>query len=389
MNDNPIEKILILAANPKNSTPLRLDEEVREIDEGLKRSKYRDRFELEQKWAVRPKDLQRAILDLKPQIVHFSGHGVGNGGLALEDETGQAKLVSTQAIARLFKLFADRVECVLLNACYSEIQAKAIAQHIPYVIGMKQAIGDDAARAFAVGFYDALGAGENIEFAFNFACNRIDIEGIPEYLTPVLFKNGNVEVGSASAQPPEGSTAAPGERKMIPIPEELGSQATLDSPLSVTRPPNEKQFIEEARSVVQQEQPSQSVNISGGQSGQFAVAGGNVTQTQQFNQENPAKQLTVTEVVESIDRIAALFKSSALSEELKNKATTHLGAAKEEVKEKEPEKEYAAKSLQKAVNILKSANETVTASEGLWNKVQPILKQLLPWLGVASHFLSL
>lgn len=153
MRKNSRKKILILSANPKNSTPLRLDQEVQEIDEGLTRAKQRDRFELAQKWAVRPRDVQRAILELTPQIVHFSGHGVGEGGLAMEDETGQAKLVSTQAIAGLFELFADQIECVLLNACYSEIQATAIAQHIPYVIGMNQAVGDAAAREFAVGFY--------------------------------------------------------------------------------------------------------------------------------------------------------------------------------------------------------------------------------------------
>jgi len=47
MNENSLKKILILSANPKNSTPLRLDQEVREIDEGLTRAKQRDRFELE------------------------------------------------------------------------------------------------------------------------------------------------------------------------------------------------------------------------------------------------------------------------------------------------------------------------------------------------------
>jgi Leucine-rich repeat (LRR) protein len=185
-NDSSVKKILILAANPKNSVPLRLDEEVREIDEGLKRAQMRDRFELEQKWAVRPRDVQRAILDFAPQIVHFSGHGVGEGGLALEDELGQAQLVSTSALAGLFELFADQVECVLLNACYSVLQAEAIALHIPYVIGMNQAVGDRAAREFAVGFYDALGAGRDIEFAYKFACNSIRLAGIPEEFVPVL-----------------------------------------------------------------------------------------------------------------------------------------------------------------------------------------------------------
>jgi hypothetical protein len=132
--------------------------------------------------------MQRAVLEFSPQIVHFSGHGVGEGGLALEDETGQAKLVSAEALAGMFELFADQVECVLLNACYSEVQAKAISRHINYVIGMNRAVGDKAALEFAVGFYDALGAGKSIEFAYKFGCSSIRMAGIAEDLTPVLTR---------------------------------------------------------------------------------------------------------------------------------------------------------------------------------------------------------
>jgi CHAT domain len=82
------------------------------------------------------------MVDFKPQIVHFTGHGAGKDGLAFEDGTGQPKLVDSDALANLFKLFSSRIECVVLNACYSQIQAEAIAQHIDYVIGMSQAIGD-------------------------------------------------------------------------------------------------------------------------------------------------------------------------------------------------------------------------------------------------------
>ncbi|MFZ4641672.1 MAG: CHAT domain-containing protein, partial [Nodosilinea sp.] len=185
-------KILILAANPSNTPHLRLDQEVRDIEEGLIRAQQRDRFELVQRWAARPRDVQLAILELKPQIVHFSGHGVGERGLVLEDGQGQAQLVSTAALANLFALFADQVQCVLLNACYSEVQGQAIAQHIPYVIGMKQAIGDTAAREFAVGFYNALGAGRDIEFAFKYACSSIQMAGIAEHLTPVLYVAGKM-----------------------------------------------------------------------------------------------------------------------------------------------------------------------------------------------------
>src|SRR5579883_256347 len=165
--------ILILAANPKSTPALRLDEEVREIDAGLRRASQRDRFHLEQRWAVRSRDVQNALLDLKPQVVHFSGHGGGEDGLFLENETGKAVAVGTEALAGLFELFADRVECVVLNACYSEVQAAAIAKHIPSVIGMNKAIGDRAAIEFAVLFYAALGSGESVEFAYKLGCNAI------------------------------------------------------------------------------------------------------------------------------------------------------------------------------------------------------------------------
>ena len=177
-----------MAANPKSTPTLRLDEEVREIDAGLRRSNQRDRFQLEQRWAVRSRDLQNALLDFKPQFVHFSGHGTGESGLILENATGASVVVSTEALAGLFELFADRIKCVVLNACYSEVQAKAIAKHIPYVIGMNKAIGDRAAIEFSVIFYAALGAGESVEFAYNLGCNAIRMAGIEEYLTPVLKK---------------------------------------------------------------------------------------------------------------------------------------------------------------------------------------------------------
>ena len=41
--------------------------------------------------------MQRAVLESELRIVHFSGHGMGEGGLALEDNAGQVKLVSADA----------------------------------------------------------------------------------------------------------------------------------------------------------------------------------------------------------------------------------------------------------------------------------------------------
>lgn len=234
-----MKKILIVSANPTNTNQLRLNEEVREIQAGLQRSKSRDEFKIIAQLAVRTDDLRRALLDNEPQIVHFCGHGAGHEGLALEDNTGQMQLVNTEALARLFKLFKNKIECVLLNACYSEVQAEAIYQHINCVVGMNQALGDKAAIKFAVGFYDALGAGRSYEDAYEFGCSAIDIENIPELSTPVLKSRNSV--GDSQRIPVKES------QKISAVPTSLENpegQVPLDSRFYVERPPIEADCYE-------------------------------------------------------------------------------------------------------------------------------------------------
>lgn len=182
--------ILFLAADPTDASRLRLGEEFREIQEKLKMARLRDRFKLElPQLSVRPPDISQALLDTQPQIVHFSGHGISTGALCFEDQSKQSHLVQPEALAALFEQFSNQVKCVILNACYSDIQAKAIAEHVENVIGMNQAIGDKAAIAFAIGFYQALGAGRTIEEAYRLGCVQIRLQDIAEYLTPVLIRS--------------------------------------------------------------------------------------------------------------------------------------------------------------------------------------------------------
>lgn len=218
----PFIKVLFLEANPKDLPPLHLDEEVRKIDNTLKKAKYRDRFKIETKRAVRNDEFEQAILDFKPRIVHFSGHGAdsrpkatsqpsakrqisvehdedqGNtsqpdvGGLYFVDESGNSKFESGNALAEFFKALPSRVECVVLNSCYTEKTAKKLNEHVRYVVGMNQAIGDKAAIEFSTGFYKALGAGLSIEEAYKIGCRTIELEGIPEGLTPVIKINPKI-----------------------------------------------------------------------------------------------------------------------------------------------------------------------------------------------------
>ncbi len=52
---------------------------------------------------------------------------------------------------------------------------------------MKRVAGDQAEIEFAIGFYDALLAGRDVEFAYKLGCSAIQMAGIPEQLTPKLF----------------------------------------------------------------------------------------------------------------------------------------------------------------------------------------------------------
>ncbi|MEL6491113.1 MAG: hypothetical protein AAFQ95_14235 [Cyanobacteria bacterium J06621_3] len=194
------KKLLILAANPNGSSERRLDAEVREIKEGLKLAKNRDLFVVEQRWSVRPRDVQRAMLEVKPQIVHFSGQGDDTQGVILEDNQGDPVLVGDAALGSLFELFAEQVKCVVLNGCYTEAQAAAIAQHIPHVIGttiqQQNEKVSDGAIAFAVGFYDALGAGESVDFAYKLGCNAMALEGVTTQLIPAIQKGPDPEASA-------------------------------------------------------------------------------------------------------------------------------------------------------------------------------------------------
>ncbi len=334
---------MVLSANPINTNKLRLDEEVREIQSALERSRHREEFELISRLAVRIDDLRRALLDHEPQVVHFSGHGDGTDGVALEDNSGYVQLVSTESLSNLFKFFKDPVECVLLNACYSETQAEAIYQHINCVIGMKRAITDKAAIHFSKGFYDALGAGRSYKDAFDLGCNNIDLNSIPEFLTPTIQIRDNFKTLFSKKQ----STPKLMEQK-----------------------------------------PFQSFTISNSQfSGvQIGQAIENLAQVQQNTQSTAEKQLTPTKVVELIAQIESLFLNSNLSDISKKQALKHLDYAKDAVQEEQPDKMIAAKSLQKAAQVLKQANE-MGVDQGLGQELEPIVKQLAPWLGIAAKSL--
>lgn len=181
-------KILFLAANPMDgATRLRIDEEIREIDQKIHSSTLRAQIELVSEWAVRARDLQAALLRHEPDIVHFSGHGSQASEIMLEDDAGNSKAVSRKALSDLFRILKENIRVVVLNACYAKDQAQLLTRTIDFTIGMNAAIENNDSIIFAAHFYQSLAFGRSVKEAFELAVNQLDLEGRAGAQVPKLL----------------------------------------------------------------------------------------------------------------------------------------------------------------------------------------------------------
>jgi CHAT domain len=185
------KKILFLSSEPTDAGALSVNKEYRQIRNELEVSKLKERFLLVNRGAIRPIDFTKEIFNLEPDILHFSGHGTGKSGLCFEDDAGNAILADGESIYGILESAIGTFECVFLNACFSEKQAKAIAKKSKYVIGMNDSISDTAAIAFSCHFYQALGSGKDIEQSFNIAKAALGIYSNSEKSTPILMVGNN------------------------------------------------------------------------------------------------------------------------------------------------------------------------------------------------------
>ncbi len=182
---------------------LALDREAHAIQVELERCGFRDCFELVTRWAAQPVDLLRELRKLKPTIIHFSGHGRRGAsehelgqepsrdsdhqsklhedeegyGLYFQGADGRPQLVPTSALEEAFGATGSSVKLVVLNACYSAMQAEALLAHIDCVVGVFGPIQEDTARNFAIGFYGGPGERESVEAAYKRGCAAISLRG--------------------------------------------------------------------------------------------------------------------------------------------------------------------------------------------------------------------
>lgn len=183
--------ILFITSSPRDQTLLSPDEEVREIEDKIRKSEYRDSISFFTRWAARPLDMLQAINEIKPTIIHFSGHGSETADLAFQDDLGHTKLVSKEGIVQSIATVTEDVKMIFFSSCFTHQQAEEIVEYVDAAIGMMEEIRDDSARIFAAYFYSAIGFGYSISKAFEQAKAALMLEDIPEESIPELYtKNG-------------------------------------------------------------------------------------------------------------------------------------------------------------------------------------------------------
>ena len=123
--------------------------------------------------------MTKALLEVKPHIVHFSGHGNSSKELILLDELGNPRSVSVKALVHLFDTLKDNVRLVVFNACSTKPRPSPFSKVIDYVVGMNAPVEDEAAVAFAASFYRAVGFGRTVKEAFELGRSALLMAGIP------------------------------------------------------------------------------------------------------------------------------------------------------------------------------------------------------------------
>jgi TPR repeat protein len=178
-------EILCFAADPFDGS-LQLAKDVRKIRRKVGGALHHRALKFDWHHAVRPDDMLDALMKQRPQIVHFSGHGDGEG-LLLEGADGNPNRVHTDTLRTLFTMLGGGVQVVLLSACTSRPQAEAICDVVGCAIGTRGEIPEDAAITFNAEFYRSIASGYSVQAAYDQArlaleMNHYEFRDITELL---------------------------------------------------------------------------------------------------------------------------------------------------------------------------------------------------------------
>jgi esterase/lipase superfamily enzyme len=181
--------VLVLAANPKGTDSLKLQQETDLIRASLRENGSGREYVVQIQQATRAEDLSRYLLQYEPVIVHFAGHGSSTGEIILENNQNQMQPVTPEALANLLAAVGHEIECVVLNNCFSLEMADALVKHVRCTIGMSREIEDRSAVEFARAFYRGLAFDRGYYQAFEQGRAQIKLLQLPGADIPRFITN--------------------------------------------------------------------------------------------------------------------------------------------------------------------------------------------------------
>lgn len=205
-------RVLYLTANPEavettlvhpdgsvetNGVWLRVDYEVRQVKDQLKRSKYRDLVTVEHLPAATSMDLLEGLNEHRPHIVHFSGHANALG-LLMEDDAGTTlgDGLDFDLLARMLGATDTPPQLLVLNACESLAGADDLLQTVPAVIAMSDEINDASAVVFAARFYSAIASAQSVASALGQAKVAMEAASLEGSHLPEARSRADVDLGN-------------------------------------------------------------------------------------------------------------------------------------------------------------------------------------------------
>ncbi len=170
---SPKYKILFFSATPQSLLPLNNVAEFKKLREAHTRlsNAKRDEYDIaEMQQAVRQKDMLLTIKPERPNLIVISMHGSKDTGLLFQGDNGlKAPLSLTEFLKDMTVLQEDplnQLQCIVFSCCHTADFAKQVAQLIPFAIGIRGAIEEDAMPEFMEGFFGSLFTDNNVKLAY-------------------------------------------------------------------------------------------------------------------------------------------------------------------------------------------------------------------------------
>lgn len=209
--EDPLHMLAIIA-DPTEQVRLYPDEWESIIKEAIAKPLSNNQMTLHTVKRATRKEIRNALLEHKPDIIQFVGHGIyqnDKGYLALvDDDTGKTWILDDERFANLFMGFDEHLGLVVMATCESAqsddpqsflgIAPQLVQRGTPAVIAMQYAVQIKTAKVFLEEFYTAVAARKPIDWAAQSARNNLSLEfGLDnrEFATPVLYmraQDGNV-----------------------------------------------------------------------------------------------------------------------------------------------------------------------------------------------------